>query len=53
MGLRIVPLTHPRTGWARLQAVFRGLADAADEQSSIRTLASFVVESGRPNLNRE
>ncbi|MEI6317067.1 MAG: alkaline phosphatase D family protein [Pseudomonadota bacterium] len=38
---------------ARLQAVFRGLADAADEQSSMRTLASFVVESGRPNLNRE
>ena len=37
----------------RWQTVFRAMADVADEQSAIRTLASFVVESGRPDINRD
>ncbi len=37
----------------RWQTVFRAMADVADEQSAIRPLASFVVESGRPDINRD
>jgi alkaline phosphatase D len=37
----------------RWQTGFLGIADAADDQSAIRTVASFVVESGRPDLNRD
>ena len=38
---------------ARWQTGFLGIDDAADDQTAIRTVASFVVESGRPDLNRD
>jgi len=34
----------------RCEIAFRGLADARDPASPISTLASFVVEAGRPGL---
>ncbi len=38
---------------ARLHVAFRGVADVASESSPVNTLASFVVEAGRPVLQRE
>jgi alkaline phosphatase D len=38
---------------ARCQVAFRAILDAEDAASAIRTQASFVVEAGRPNLQRD
>jgi alkaline phosphatase D len=38
---------------ARCQVAFRAIADATDAMSPIHTQASFVVESGRPNLQKD
>jgi alkaline phosphatase D len=37
----------------RWQTAFLGIDDAADVSSPIRTLASFMVEAGRPNVHRQ
>ncbi len=37
---------------ARLHMAFQGIADPLDDGSALRTVAAFVVEAGRPDLER-